>query len=70
MRVEVIRIETNLKKYIGVAVGIILIIIGFLLLLKYIIDFLKIFVGLIFVIGGIYLIMTHKYVKNFRFFRF
>jgi len=70
MRIEVIRIEKNIKKYLSIIVGIVLIIIGFLLLLKYIVDFIKIFVGLILVSGGLYLIWTHKYVKNFRFFRF
>lgn len=69
-RIKIVRIERDLSKYVSIIVGVVLIIVGILLLLRYIIDFIKIFLGLVMIGYGVYLIMREKSVKNFRFFRF
>ena len=68
--IKIVRIEPNVARYVGIIVGTLLIIVGMLLLLEYIIDFIKIFIGLLMISYGTYLIMRQKSVRNFKFFRF
>lgn len=70
MRVETFRVKRNVKDYLSVIIGAILMIVGFILLIKFIIEFIVLFIGIILFGVGFYLVWTHKYIKNLRFFRF
>ncbi len=45
MRVETFRVKRNVKDYLSVIIGAILMIVGFILLIKFIIEFIVLFIG-------------------------
>ncbi len=67
-RIEVVKMDKSLKRHFVIIAGIALVILGLILLLEYIWHFLRIFVGLLLVIIGVYLMIADS--SNFRFRRY
>jgi uncharacterized membrane protein HdeD (DUF308 family) len=70
MKISVVNMEPEKKRSWGIGLGMVLIIIGFILLFNYIIHFIKIFIGIILIGVGYYLIADEKFFRRWRFFRF
>jgi uncharacterized membrane protein YfcA len=58
--IEIVKLERDIKKHLITIAGIAIMVLGFILLLEYIWHFFKIFLGMLLILIGLYLIIADK----------
>lgn len=70
MKSTIVSIQPEVKNYIYIVAGLVLIVAGLLLIHDFILTFFRLFIGLIMIVVGIFLFNYEKNKYGFRFFRF
>ena len=70
MKVRVIDLDRDTKRYIYLALGAVLVILGLILIFDFIIQFIRLLIGLALIAAGVFLLNYDKYWYRFKFLRF